>query len=327
MKKYILLLLIITLRSVSSFADEAPHKMEELLLRTDLVVHIELTGTYTDTNFRARVLDVLHNNHTGIKTGDYLKIANNFDDVCPASFPREYAKEKREALAFMSYWEGHWYLTLGEIGFIYKNKARIQFYQEGCEYIGTIAEWKLDLANYYEHFWLDKKGEIKAKYTRKSIEGKAYCNLVKIQYESIYHGVNFPKDRNSNLEVILEELLEMPEPLEVNNREDEEAIITIVEIQPIPRDTAIFIMNDIVVYIRENYPEINDLDIEGITYYSLLFEKDGTISEVKMLRSIHPKIDEGIKAYYQIHNQWTPPQVYKGKTVRHKGNFFLKFGM
>lgn len=166
--------------SISSFAEEAPHSMEELLLQTDLVVHIQL-GNHTDTNFRARVLDVIHNNHTGIKTGDYLKILNNFNDVCPASFPRAYAKEKREALAFLSYLNGNWYLTQGEIAFMDKNKARVQFYEEGYEYNATIASWKADLASYYEHFSLDKTGELIAKYTRKNAEGKPYRNLVKIQ--------------------------------------------------------------------------------------------------------------------------------------------------
>lgn len=328
MKKNVLLLLIISLRSIYSFAEEAPHRMEELLLETDLVVHIKITS-HTDTNFRAKVIDVLHNRHTGIKIGDYLKISNDFSAICPLEVPREYAEEKREALAFLSYWEGHWYLTQGEIGFIEDKKARIPFYEEGCTYNATIADWKVDLASYYEHFWFDKAEELKAKYTQKSIEGKRCSNLVNLQYRSIYPSVNLPFDRKSNLTVIFEELLTGTESdqLEVKSDEDEQTIFTIVEIAPISQDTLSFIMDDIVAYIRAEYPEINELDIEGMAYYSLLFEKDGTISEVKMLRSIHPKIDEGIKTYYQTHNQWPPAQIYKGKAVRHMGNFALRFGV
>lgn len=85
-------------------------------------------------------------------------------------------------------------------------------------------------------------------------------------------------------------------------------------------------MDDIIAYIRENYPEINESDMTGKTVYSLLFEKDGSISEVNVIRSIHPKIDMGIKAYYEIHNQWTSPETHKGKAVRYIENFVVDLG-
>ncbi len=323
MKKKIILLIIVC-SSIYSFAERGPYEMEELLLETDLIAHVKITS-HTDSNFSIRIIDVIHNHHTGIKTGDYLKVLNDFFVVCPVSVPRIYAEEKREALAFLSYWKGNWYLTQGEIGFIDKGKVRIQFYEEGFEYNASIADWKSELDIYYEHFRLDETGEVKAKCTKKRTEGKYYGNLVMLQYSSIYSGLNLRLDNDSSLKAIFE--APITEPIEVNSGGSEDAIAPFVEIRPIPLDTIRFIMDDIIVYIQANYPEINHSDIAGRTVYSVLFEKDGTISEVNIFRSIHPKIDEGIKAYYQLHNQWSSPQVYKGKPTRFKDNYVLKFGL
>lgn len=322
MKRYLYFFAFVLITSFQARADAAGYSMHELLLETNLIAHVKITNN-TRQNFNVKILAVLHHNKSGVKAGDYLQINNDFDIVCPSSFAIEYAEQKKEALAFLSFHKGAWYLNKGEIGFFKDNKITITFYKEGYFYNGTISEWKNDLADYFEHFRYNSEGKLRAKYAYKEQKRKEHSALVELQYYRLYWNLKQkirekPQLERMNFDFEVEEEIEEP-------AEDMEIHI-IVDSTAIHKDSVEVIMKDLLAYIADEYPSIMQADIQGNVYYSLLFEKDGTISEVKILRSFIPEIDIAIKSYYEIHNQWTPA-ILNNAPVRYRQSFPLKIRM
>ena len=300
-----------------SRAEQAPFGISEVLFNTNLIAHVKITS-HTQDNFTVKVIDVLHHYRSSIQPGHYIRIKNDFSIVCPAAFPIEYAVQKREALAFLSYHKGSWYITHNEIGFLNENKARIAFPKQGHYYNGTIEEWKKDLDTYFAHFSVGKDKKIIPKYTQDQLKGKVLNDLIWLQYRAIYlfnESQQLPDTRLESSIVHIEQV----EDINPNNETIQQAI----KRHPIHQDSIPSIMQKITDYIYRNYPTIKASEIKGITLYSLLFEKDGTISKVKIIRSVHPEIDAGIKAYFKENNQWLPPHDENNQPMRYWQNLPL----
>lgn len=320
MKKYLLLITTCIAIAFNAKSEAMAYPMDELFLNSNIIAHVKITS-HTQQYFKVRVLELLYTHRSGIEEGDYLKIINDFSIVCPSALPIEYAQQKKEALAFLSFHNGKWYLNKGEIGFFTNGKIRIPFYKEGFYYTGTIPEWKKDLTDYFDHFRYNSEGELISKYSNKQLKGKTFSPLVALQYHYLYWNINKPFNPGPYLENIFvepEEVVEYVEP------QEEDEIHTFVEKQPIPDDTMSVVMEDLLNFIWAEYPHLLQLDLQGICYYSLIFEKDGSISKVEILRSIHSEIDQGIKAYYDIHSKWTPATINNGIPVRCKQTFPLR---
>lgn len=73
------------------------------------------------------------------------------------------------------------------------------------------------------------------------------------------------------------------------------------------------------------YPkEARDKGIQGKVYVSFTIEKDGAISEVKVLRGVHPLLDEEAVRVVESFPNWKPGKQ-KGKEVRVSYNLPLSF--
>lgn len=62
-------------------------------------------------------------------------------------------------------------------------------------------------------------------------------------------------------------------------------------------------------FISENiiYPkEAEELDIQGKVIVNFSIEKDGSISNVKIIRGVHPLLDEEAKQVIYLFPKWTP---------------------
>ena len=254
----------------------------------------------------------------GIQVGDYLKIINNFNVDCPSSFSIELAEQKREALAFLSYHRGNWYLNRGEIAFFKEGKLRVALEEEGCYYNATINNWKEDLSDYFEHFRYNSEGTIISKYDSTKIEGKTFSPLVQLQYYRLYGNLSLEAIGMLEFEVIVQ-IADYSDSDEEVPIEDEE-VYTFVDTFPIQPDSLVLkMMNDLVIFTLKRYPELQQ-SLHPNTYYSLTFEKDGRISDVEILRSASPKIDESINAYFQLYPQWQPA-ILNNRFVRCRQNF------
>ena len=64
--------------------------------------------------------------------------------------------------------------------------------------------------------------------------------------------------------------------------------------------------------------------IEGKVYVNFTIEKDGTINKVKVLRSVHPLLDEEAIRVVESFPKWKPGKQ-KGKAVRVSYNLPLNF--
>lgn len=74
-----------------------------------------------------------------------------------------------------------------------------------------------------------------------------------------------------------------------------------------------------------NYPkEAQDASIEGRVYVSFVVEKDGSITNVSIARSVHPLVDAEAVRVYSSMPKWAPA-LREGKAVRFSQTFPLTF--
>lgn len=73
------------------------------------------------------------------------------------------------------------------------------------------------------------------------------------------------------------------------------------------------------------YPiEARDSGIEGTVYVNFTVENDGAINDVKVIRGVHPLLDEEAVRVIESFPKWKPGKQ-KGKTVRVSYNIPLSF--
>lgn len=314
---------ILLLFCYAAKADEAPHKMQDLLLRTNLIAKVKITS-HSDEIVRVQVLDILHNFRTGIKQGDYLKIQYHFNVICPVPFPRKYAEENREALAFLSFKDNRWYLTCGEIAFLNDGKATVRFFEEGFEYSESIEGWKRDLQGYFSHFSLNKEDKLTPRLSAENWQDNKLTALSYLQYAGFYHPLELNVEDFPSLKPLFIEVVTPADEIAVEGAMEDE-VYTLVDTDPISDSVSLEIMKALLKRVMERHPELKDSGIQGNTYYSLRFEKDGRISEVKILRSVAEQIDEEIEQYFKEHPQWLEPLNENGKPVRYKKNMVFRY--
>lgn len=104
---------------------------------------------------------------------------------------------------------------------------------------------------------------------------------------------------------------------------DDEAIFFVVEVQPeFPGG-----MDSMYAYIQKNlvYPEKAKAEgIEGRVFITFTIEKDGSVSNVKILRGIGGGCDEAAKEVVEKMPKWKPG-TQRGKPVRVQFNLPIKF--
>ncbi len=316
---------MLLLLSYFALADEAQYKMQDLLLRTNLIAQVKITS-HSDQLIRVQVLDILHNSGSGIRQGDYLKVQYDFNVICPAPFPKKYAEEHREALAFLSFENNQWYLTCGEIAFLNDGKATVQFFEEGYEYTESIDGWKRDLQDYFSHFSLNKQGKLIPRLSTENWQDSRLSALCYLQYVGFYHPLKSNVEDYQSLKPLLNDVVPSAEEAEVHLVK-EDSVYTFVADDPISDSTSLEIMKVLQKSVREKHPELKDLGIEGNTYYSLVFEKDGRISEVKILCSVAEQIDKEIRQYYKEYPQWPAPLNERRKPVRYRKNMVFRYSV
>lgn len=86
---------------------------------------------------------------------------------------------------------------------------------------------------------------------------------------------------------------------------------------------------ELFAYMSSNaiYPkEARKQWIEGTVYVSFIIEKDGAVSTVKLVRGVHPLLDEEAMRLVGSLERWAPGTHY-GKPVRVQFNMPVKFSM
>lgn len=302
-----------------AYCEQAPYQMHELLLRYNLVAHVKISA-HAEDHFRVRVINVLHKRKSGIVNGDYLKINYDFNVVCPPSFPIRYAEEHREALIFLSYHLGSWHLTQGNIEFSDDGNYAVSFHEEGYRFKASLAEWKENLAHYDSHFSLNHKGQIGMKVQSSELDLKSYAALTQLQYSAYYRKGRNLLSNNKSLEP-LEMMVHLEEEMEAEIIEDE--IYFHAATSPFSDSVMMVIHEQLIDSTQKHHPDFLSKGISGRTYYSLVIEKDGTISKVEIIRSIAPEIDRLIQAFFVKNNQWSKAFNENGQPIRFKQTMVL----
>lgn len=114
-------------------------------------------------------------------------------------------------------------------------------------------------------------------------------------------------------------------PLEPNGTAYGDTCLTTCEVMPkYPGGEA-----ELFAYLSSNaiYPrEARKQWIEGTVYVSFIIEKDGAVSTVKLVRGVHPLLDEEAMRLVGSLERWTPGTHY-GRPVRVQFVMPVKFSM
>lgn len=319
MKKIVLLLLFSGLW-FRLIAEQAPYKMHELLLKTNLVAHVQLSASGHGF-FRLQVLEVLHRKKSGIIKGDYIKVKYDFDVVCPPTFPKQFVTEKKKALAFLTHYNGQWHLTQGKIAFIEEDKAEVYFHEEGFVYRAPIEQWKKSIAEYHQHFTLNQEGKVLVRNKKIDSLAKKFTFLVQMQYVSL--GL---RQRNTleDYPYIQKVAIVAPPERQEEVEQNQEKIYDYAATPPFTDSIQLSIQRELLAQIEKNVPILKAKGISGRNYYSLLIEKDGRISKVKIYRMIDSLIGKEIERYFSNHNQWNAALNEKGDKIRFEQRMVLK---
>lgn len=86
-------------------------------------------------------------------------------------------------------------------------------------------------------------------------------------------------------------------------------------------------LDALMVFLSTNivYPkEAMDNGFQGTVYVSFIVEKDGSISTVKVLRGVHPLLDDEAVRVVNMMPNWSPG-LQRGKPVRVQFNLPIRF--
>lgn len=137
--------------------------------------------------------------------------------------------------------------------------------------------------------------------------------------EEIEEEIEFNLDINMNEDDIIEEIVSMPEP----DEEPVDVIWTIVEEKPEPKGG----LQAFYKYIGKNlkYPDkAKRVGIEGKVYLSFVVEKDGSLTDVAVMRGIGAGCDEESIRVLQNAPKWNPGKQ-RGNPVRVRYSFPIHF--
>ncbi|MBL1232698.1 MAG: energy transducer TonB [Vicingaceae bacterium] len=117
--------------------------------------------------------------------------------------------------------------------------------------------------------------------------------------------------------------IEKEEPLTIEEEKIDTDVFVIVEQMPeFPggQDSLYKFLGANIVYPNKAKKD----GVEGKVYINFTIEKDGSINEVKVLRGVHPLLDEEAVRVVESFPKWKPGKQ-KGKTVRVSYNLPLNF--
>ena len=117
--------------------------------------------------------------------------------------------------------------------------------------------------------------------------------------------------------------VESEEVLTIEEEEIENDVFVLVEQMPeFPggQEAMFKFLSATIIYPKE----ARDNGIEGKVFVNFTIEKDGSINEVKVIRGVHPLLDEEAVRVVESFPKWKPGKQ-KGKTVRVSYNLPLNF--
>jgi len=142
---------------------------------------------------------------------------------------------------------------------------------------------------------------------------------------SVYAAENTPESKSETTRTLIDKIevsCYLPAPLPVKEEVYEEVYIVVEEPPAFPEgDEALkdFINKEM------KYPSVAyENGIQGRVYCRFIIEKDGTISDIVVVRSVDPWLDKEAVRVIKAMPQWTPGKI-KGEPVRMQFTLPIRF--
>jgi TonB family protein len=159
----------------------------------------------------------------------------------------------------------------------------------------------------------------------KTIDGKPFPGRVVIESNGNSAGIGLPNERPARGEQTFAVLEFTEQTSKIATMSSDEDVFTVVEEQPeFPGG-----YDSMMVFIRSNlrYPaEARQQGIEGTVYTSFIVEKDGSVTDVKTIRSLNTATDAEAARVIQAFPKWIPGKQ-SGEIVRVKFVLPIKYNL
>ena len=144
------------------------------------------------------------------------------------------------------------------------------------------------------------------------------CVMVKNSNERIYTGVDgkFSLAVKKGTKLVVSLLGKMDK--EIRAKVDKEMQVVLIDEEYIEERMPRFVGEGVEMYIVRNikYPkDALEMKVQGKVFVQFIVEKDGSLSNVRVIRPVYPSLDEEACRVIRGMSQWSPG-IQKGKPVR-----------
>lgn len=297
-----------------------PLDIGKVILHSDLIVYATARSEQNHT-FKIEVIDIWLDKGYGIKKEDYLKIPKEIVFEC--GFSTNAVTEVGTGVFFLKKEDNTWRLVTYNFipRFVNGNASTLVF---ECYYTANFKKWKNNIQAFLKEFHLDQYDYILASKSEEEIlRLPTLLPLVHEYYRNFYPNLRFQIKSKLDCPYITESQLEADLKASLIPKSDT-FIYKVPEKMALPPEPFDSLLSKITALLEEKHPEIIEMDIYGRMYYSLLIEKDSSVSKVKTLRSLHPDLDKDVQEYLMSSSPWIPAKQGR-RSVRSQISIPIKF--
>ncbi len=283
--------------------------LEEVLLTADLIVTGKVRTSTYDV-FRVEIAQVIVDKGFGLKKGDYLKIKNFHHRGCFGNFNIQEIDSAVFALKKEKYL---WKLVDTE-QLLPINSGKVVGSFMHCSWLAPTQDWVKNIR------------EIRQEFSYSQSEG--YRFLHELKCEPAQYASAWPLKKYllkfmfecKEIEMIEEMQCEWavvePEEFDLAQERSDSAIVDFPAVEAIPPEGIYDTLNTIVNRLKKRFPMLAENEMEGKVFVQFVIERDGSVSNAKVLRSFYPPLNKEVKKEMNRLALFTPARDHLNRTVR-----------
>lgn len=283
--------------------------LQEVLLTADLIVTGKVRTSTYDV-FRVEIAQVIVDKGFGLKKGDYLKIKNFHHRGCFGNFN---IQEIDSAVFALSKEKYLWKLVDSEqLLPISNGKVGGAFMH--CAWVATTQKWVESIQELCEDFTYSKEVGYRFQQELRCEQGQ-YNSAFPLKKYLLKFTFNC-REIGRIQEMHCEEVVVEPEEIEARQQRKDSAIVAFPPVEAIPPEGIYDTLNNIVTRIKKRFPILAENEMEGKVFVQFIIERDGTVSNAKVLRSFYPPLDKEVQKEINRLALFTPARDHLNRTVR-----------
>lgn len=287
MKQFLVTLIVCLMVRSMMATPELAHvePLENVILKADLIV-VGKVRSSSQTVFRVEVAEVVHDAIYGIKTGDYLKVENFNSRSCFGNFNIQSV----DSAIFVLQKEPYIWKMANKEYLLQISNGRVGGSFMECSMTTTTEKWSKAIIKYHQAFEWDNEVVLK--------NAMPPCLVDTSENAAINQFVSRYRLQCDNVQ--LSPLLNCEAPVLPSDsallihRKSDSSVYDFPPTPPLPSQSLKSEVDSIIAEIQKKHPEMAEAGLEGKVFVKCVIEKDGSISNAKVIRTFYPRIDREV---------------------------------